>query len=102
MDFEESDIQARYPDKFVCADCFDDDHLKSFIEDSVARRTCSYCGKQSLRKNIAAPIDADFGDTTAFTYIALNVDRKLSGRPLGAGQARPQATKPGRRRGSIR
>jgi hypothetical protein len=43
----------------------------------------------------------DYGDTTAFTYIALNVDRKLIGRPLGAGQARPQATKPGRRRGSI-
>jgi hypothetical protein len=25
MDFDESDIQASYPDKFVCADCFDDD-----------------------------------------------------------------------------
>jgi hypothetical protein len=49
-----------------------------------------------------SPIYRDYGDTTAFTYIALNVDRKLIGRPLGAGQARPQATKPGRRRGSIR
>jgi hypothetical protein len=31
----------------------------------------------------------DYGDTTAFTYIALNVDRKPIGRPLDAGQARP-------------
>jgi hypothetical protein len=31
----------------------------------------------------------NYGDTTAFTYIALNGDRKLIGRPLGAGQARP-------------
>jgi hypothetical protein len=43
--------------------------------------------------------DTDYGDTTAFTYIAPNVDCKLIDRPLGAGQARPQARKPGRRRG---
>lgn len=58
MDFYESDIQASYPDKFVCSDCFEDDHLKSFIDDSVESRTCSYCGKRSRSKNIAAPIDA--------------------------------------------
>jgi len=57
MNFYESDIQASYPDKFVCSDCFDDDHLKSFIADRVESRTCSYCGKRR-RKNIAAPIDA--------------------------------------------
>ena len=57
MDVDESEIQASYPDKFVCADCFDDDHLKAFIEDGVASRTCSYCGKQS-RNKIAVPIDA--------------------------------------------
>jgi len=57
MDLDESEIQASYPDKFVCADCIDDDHLKAFIEGGVASRTCSYCGKRSQRKNIAAPID---------------------------------------------
>jgi hypothetical protein len=57
MDLDESEIQATYPDKFVCANCFDDDHLKAFIEDGAVSRTCSYCGKRSLRKNIAAPID---------------------------------------------
>jgi hypothetical protein len=31
MDIYETDIQATYPNKFVCADCFDDDHLKSPI-----------------------------------------------------------------------
>ena len=57
MDYYNSDIQASYPDKFVCSDCFDDDYLKAFIEDSVESLRCSYCGKQSLSKNIAAPID---------------------------------------------
>jgi hypothetical protein len=32
MDVEDSEIEANYPDKFVCADCFDDDYLKAFIE----------------------------------------------------------------------
>ena len=58
MDLDESEIRASYSDKFVCADCFDDDHLKSFIEDAVVSRTCGYCGKRSLRKNIAAPVDS--------------------------------------------
>lgn len=57
MDYYESDIQANYPDKFVCSDCFDDDHLKAFIDDAVESRRCSYCGKRSRSKNIAAPID---------------------------------------------
>ncbi len=56
MDYDESDIQASYPDKFVCSNCFDDDHLKAFIDDTVESRRCSYCGKVSRRKNIAAPI----------------------------------------------
>jgi hypothetical protein len=49
-----------YPNKFVCTGCFDDDRLKTFIEDAVTRRTCSYCGKRSRRKNIAAPVDDVF------------------------------------------
>jgi hypothetical protein len=56
--FEESEIEASYPDKFVCADCFDDDHLKAFIEEGATRRKCSYCGKRSRSKNVAAPVDA--------------------------------------------
>ncbi|GBQ22076.1 RES domain-containing protein [Gluconacetobacter sacchari DSM 12717] len=57
MDYDESDIQASYPEKFVCSDCFDDDHLKAFIDDNVRSRRCSYCGKRSRSKKIAAPID---------------------------------------------
>ena len=57
MDYDEREIQASYPDKFVCSDCFDDDHLKAFIDDTVENRRCSYCGKLSRSKNIAAPID---------------------------------------------
>jgi hypothetical protein len=55
---EESEIEATYPDKFVCADCFDDDYLKAFIEDNAASKRCTYCGKESLRRNSAAPVDA--------------------------------------------
>jgi hypothetical protein len=56
-DVDDSEIEATYPDKFVCADCFDDDHLKGFIEDEATRRKCTYCGKSSRNKNIAAPVD---------------------------------------------
>jgi HEPN superfamily RES-like protein/RES domain-containing protein len=56
-DVDGSEIEATYPDKFVCADCLDDDHLKAFIEDSAAWRKCTYCGKSSRNRNIAAPVD---------------------------------------------
>ncbi|MEI6986273.1 MAG: HEPN-associated N-terminal domain-containing protein [Rhodospirillaceae bacterium] len=52
-----SDIQASYPNKFVCSNCFDDDHLKAYIDGTVESQRCSYCGKRSRSKNIAAPID---------------------------------------------
>ena len=59
MDYvDDSEIEATYPDKFVCAGCFEDDHLKAFIEDKATRRKCSYCRKRSGSKNIAAPVDA--------------------------------------------
>jgi HEPN/RES N-terminal domain 1/RES domain len=56
-DVDDSEIEATYPDKFLCADCFDDGHVKAFIEDSAARRRCTYCGKRSQKNNIAAPVD---------------------------------------------
>jgi hypothetical protein len=58
MDFEQSEIEQTYPDKFVCADCFDDGHLKAFIEDAAKKRKCSYCRQRSRNKNIATPVDA--------------------------------------------
>jgi Zn ribbon nucleic-acid-binding protein len=57
MDLEDTEIGATYPDKFVCADCFEDDHLKAFIEDNVASKKCSYCGKETLRSESAASVD---------------------------------------------
>jgi hypothetical protein len=54
---DESEIEATYPDKFVCAGCFDDDHLKAFIEDGATSQKCSYCGKETLRSKSAAPVD---------------------------------------------
>jgi hypothetical protein len=60
-DVDDSEIEATYPDKFVCAGCFEDNHLKAFIEDNAASKNCNYCGKSSRRQNIAAPIDDVIG-----------------------------------------
>ncbi len=57
-DVDDSEIEAIYPDKFVCAGCFGDDYLKAFIEEKAASEICSYCGKKRIRKDIAAPVDA--------------------------------------------
>jgi hypothetical protein len=57
-DVDDNEIEATYPGKFVCADCFDDDYLKACIEDNVASKKCSYCGKETLRRKSAAPVDA--------------------------------------------
>ena len=45
------------PDKFVCADCVEDDFLKVCIQNNVEVLTCSYCGHQSS-EFIAAPAEA--------------------------------------------
>jgi hypothetical protein len=51
-------------DKYVCADCFDEEYLKQVVRENVAAPTCGYCGvtgeeltgeKGSL---IAAPFDS--------------------------------------------
>jgi HEPN/RES N-terminal domain 1/RES domain len=58
VEYEQSDLQESYPDKFVCAACFEDEHVKTFVESCVESRTCSYCGRRSRTKDIAAPVDA--------------------------------------------
>ncbi|GBR19630.1 HEPN-associated N-terminal domain-containing protein [Asaia spathodeae] len=57
MEYDDSDIQESYPEKFVCSECFDDDHLRAFIEGAVTSRRCSYCCRESPKRKIAAPID---------------------------------------------
>lgn len=44
-------------DKFVCADCVEDEFLKDVIGKNLAKRKCDYCGKRS-RRFIAAPVEA--------------------------------------------
>ena len=45
------------PDKFVCADCVDDEFLKVYIQDNVKALVCNYCGHQS-GEPVAAPVEA--------------------------------------------
>ncbi|WP_234729385.1 HEPN-associated N-terminal domain-containing protein [Acidocella facilis] len=52
-----SDLGENYPGKFVCDDCFDDPFIKEFIRNNAASRVCSYTGKKSRVKDIAAPVD---------------------------------------------
>lgn len=46
---------ASYEDDHVCAQCFDDQGLKDFVEGEVQARTCKFCGTES-DEPIAAPI----------------------------------------------
>jgi HEPN superfamily RES-like protein len=52
------------PNKYVCADCFDDDYLKQVVKDNLAASACSYCGQTGEDATgetgalIAAPFDA--------------------------------------------
>ena len=45
------------PEKFVCADCVDDEFLKDCIQNDVETLTCDYCGRQS-NEPIAAPVES--------------------------------------------
>ncbi len=49
------------PDKWVCADCFDDYAIKAFIEGNAEKTYCSYCGKTS-----DSPISVSFYDLFEF------------------------------------
>lgn len=42
MEYETTDLQASYPDKFVRTTCFDDQYLKGFIDSCVESRACNY------------------------------------------------------------
>jgi len=35
------------PDKYVCADCFEDYAIREFIKENAVEKKCSYCGKKS-------------------------------------------------------
>ena len=53
MEIEERGWEA--PEKFVCADCFEDEYLKELVEEKVEELQCDYCGNTS-EDLIAAPL----------------------------------------------
>ena len=44
------------PEKSVCPDCVDDDHLKAVIRRSLTSLTCDYCGREE-KTEIAAAVE---------------------------------------------
>lgn len=45
------------PDKYVCAECLEDEYLKSVVSDQASEMQCDYCGRDS-QTAIAAPLSA--------------------------------------------
>jgi RES domain-containing protein len=45
------------PEGYVCENCVEDDFLKGLVQQNLASKTCSFCGKKS-RKFVAAPLEA--------------------------------------------
>ena len=45
------------PDKYICAECVEDDYLKSVISDQASEKHCDYCNRRA-RTAIAAPLSA--------------------------------------------
>lgn len=57
-------------DLHVCAECFDDEAIRGFIENSASKLACSYCG-QSADEPIAAPMNSVLeviGSAVAYGY----------------------------------
>lgn len=59
---KEGDIRY-YPvkNKHVCANCFDDKYIKSFINGNLISKKCDFCGKES-----SALVAADFNDVIEY------------------------------------
>lgn len=47
---------SNVPDKYVCAECFDDYAIKNFINKNIVENKCSYCDNKS-RKKISAKLE---------------------------------------------
>ena len=52
---EDQERGWKAPNKYVCAECLDDDYLKTVISDNAEKECCDYCG-QKARIPIAAPV----------------------------------------------
>jgi hypothetical protein len=57
---DEFDVPTSRParDYFVCANCFDDLHLKTFIKASLNARECDFCHCKGRKHDLAAPLVA--------------------------------------------
>jgi hypothetical protein len=58
-DYEDADFASSEPaeEYSVCGRCFDDEHIRAFIESTVNSRECDFCGRKSRVKDIAAPLE---------------------------------------------
>lgn len=57
------------PDKYVCAQCFDDYAIREFISENAVEKTCSYCHSKSDE-----PIAASLVDVVDFICEGINAE----------------------------
>jgi len=57
------------PDKYVCADCFEDYAIKKCIQENAVEKKCSYCGKKSK-----APITTELEIVVDFIFQGINTE----------------------------
>ena len=63
----------------VCRRCFDDEYIRSFIDENVSSRECDFCGSKSKVKEIAAPLE----DVVDFILEAVNREYEHAVEALG-------------------
>jgi RES domain-containing protein len=77
-------------DTFVCANCVEDEFLKSVIEDNASETTCSYCDR-SEEDAIAAPF-ADLMEPVAETAFYYFNEPTSAGAPYEDGESIVEST----------
>lgn len=63
----------------VCSDCFGDEHIKAFIRGNAESLACSFCGRTTRTRAIAAPLD----EVVDFMLPAIEREYELAGDALG-------------------
>ena len=72
------------PEKSVCADCIEDDYLKSVILDCAENKKCDYCQRKSPRP-ISAPLSYVV-EPIAYALFSYFADPTEAGLPRDSGE----------------
>src|SRR5262245_19397904 len=72
------------PEKYVCGECFEDQHLKDVVDVNCESTRCDYCGRED-EVEIAAPLSAVV-DPIADALEAYFADPGAAGLPRDSGE----------------